>query len=226
MTATVCQRCKTPNPYLDQTSSNFETVQTTFFDNQPNKLPPSVAINYAGARTATTTQAPTAFVVLTNNRNNYQYFLQNVIDAIVSALQSVTPRKKKMTALEAAEKDIRWAWKTGRIDISLTAGLGVQQIFWTLPFTLDSDFVLEQVFLMIIYLSINAALIYGIYRKSRICASIVFGLQCFAVFTYIFAFLLTPNLQIFAMLLYGSLFGYFYALGARATFRYNRLAKP
>ena len=130
--------------------------------------------------------------------------------------------------MESAEKDIRSSWKAGRVWCILVGILFI--IIFAVALGASSSsargaapvvFVLTIVMLPI--LAIGIGLTYGLYKKSRACAVILFTLTALGLVSSL-TDLLTDQGRGGARVLFGLLFLYYFWRGVRGTFKYHKLA--
>lgn len=192
-----CKRCNAPNTYLSQKN---------------------LGVN-----------SPPVLVAARNDNqviHQKQDLIQNVFDAISSAFQAVMPNDAaNLTELEIAERNIRRAWKAGRIGISLTIGFTLQHYVENFSDSF-TGWLTMTVQVLILLSGVNIALVYGVYRKSRICAAIMFCAAILSVLFDLTLFLTTRELLELGTLLFSIVFGYFYVRGFLGTLKYHRLVKP
>ena len=226
-TVKACKRCQAPNPYFERRDSNLNCDQVVPVISEASLPQLKVANDYVNLQTSHATSASINPTINNPNNVSNRNLGQSVLDGIGSALRAVMPREANLTELEAAKRDIRWAWKAGRIGASLTFGFSLQYIFEHVPyFQYSLAYALFPFILLIPYLGINIGLVYGIYRKSRICAVILFCLAILTVLISLINCFSAQNLPDLGTVFFSILFGYFYWLGVRGTFEYRHLTKP
>ena len=226
-TAIACKRCQAPNPYLGHPNLNLNPGQIIIAASETGLPHLKAASDYVSLQKS---HAPSSFAhAAVNNPNNVsgQNLGQSVFNAISSSLRAVIPDQANLTELDAAKRDLRWAWKAGRVGVSLTFGFWLQVCFEQVQyFGYQFGYLIFSLILMAPLVGINIGLIYGIYRKSRVCAVTLFCLAFLTVLSGLISCLLTRNAKDLGAVFLTVLFCYFYWLGVRGTFKYHHLAKP
>jgi serine/threonine-protein kinase len=133
--------------------------------------------------------------------------------------------------LEAAETDIRKAWKAGRV-WCIFAGV-ITLIMFFLMFAMAASapkmpmWILVLPFLILVpMISAVIGLVYGVYKKNRACAVVLLVLMCLSILLNLLSMALTPAPQTLGSLLFAGILCYYFALGVRGTFKYHRLVNP
>lgn len=201
-TVNKCKRCNALNPYLGQAHNDFNNAPAS------NSL---VVSNTVVARNLSSSA----------NQNLNQKFS----DAIGLALHTVIPHDEHLSELEMAERNVRLAWKAGRIGVSISVGFFLQYFLENLSNESTYQFLLLPL-LAIPFFGISIGLVYGMSRKSRVCATIIFCSAILSALVGLVNFLSTQELRDFCSLIFSVLLCYFYALGFLGTFKYHNLAKP
>jgi ribosomal protein L40E len=136
--------------------------------------------------------------------------------SICQTCQSRSFSNSRRKAVEGALKRIKLAWVAGVISALMTLVVSL------LPLLRVSiaGFDLSGIFLNIFGAFVVGALAFGIYRKSRICAAVLFGYFFFwkVVFVLKYGF-------IFSGLWTGFIFLYCFVQGIRGTFEWHSLEK-